>query len=344
MDLDIRKITILKAIIKSYMQTGEPVGSRTLSKLPDLQVSSATIRNEMSDLEDMGYIVQPHTSAGRVPTDKGYRFYVDEILKEKDTELTDYKEFVIQRMDKLEYFLRQLAKALAANTNYATMISGPSIHRNRIKFIQISRMEAHKLLIATVMEGNIINNKIISVTADISEKDVANLNMLMNTALTGLTMDEINLATITKLKADAGDYNEVVDKILEEIAEAFNTEDEDLQVYNSGATNIFKYPELTEGNSASKLIDSFERQEELRTMLDQINLGDAGEDGIQVYIGDELPMNDMNDYSMVTANYEFAEGVKGTIGIVGPKRMDYEKVLGTLRNVMRQLDEQFKGR
>lgn len=343
MNLDERKIIILKAIIKSYMQTGDPVGSRTLSKLPDLQVSSATIRNEMSDLEEMGYIIQPHTSAGRIPTDKGYRFYVDEILKEKDTEMTEYKDFVIQRMDKLEYVLKQLAKALAANTNYATMISGPSIHKNKIKFIQLSRMEKRKVLIATVFEGNIINNKIMTTEDDLSENDIVNLNMLMNTALTGLTVDEINLVTIAKLKSDAGEYAEVVDKILSEIAEAFDTAEEDLQVYTSGATNIFRYPELTGGKSASKLIDSFERQDELKKMLNEINLGDAGEEGIQVYIGDELPMNDMEDCSMVTANYEFAEGLTGTIGIVGPKRMDYEKVLGTLRNVMRQLDEQFKG-
>ena len=344
MNLDERKVTILKAIIKSYMQTGEPVGSRTLSKLPNFQVSSATIRNEMSDLEEMGYIVQPHTSAGRVPTDKGYRFYVDEILKEKDIEMTEYKELVVQRMDKLEYVLKQLAKALAANTNYATMISGPSIHRNKIKFIQLSRMEKRKVLVATVFEGNIINNKIIATSEDISEKDIANLNMLLNTALTGLSMDEINLAVIARLKTDANEYGELVDQILEEIAEAFTTEEEELQVYTSGATNVFKYPELTEGKSASRLIDTFERQDELRSMLNEITLGDAGEEGIQVYIGDELPMTDMEDYSMVTANYEFAEGLKGTIGIVGPKRMDYEKVLGTLRNVMRQLDEQFKGR
>ncbi len=343
MELDERKVIILKAIIRSYMQTGEPVGSRTLSKLPDLSVSSATIRNEMSDLEEMGYIVQPHTSAGRVPTDKGYRFYVDEIMKEKDTELTGYKDLVIQRVDKLELVLRQLAKLLAANTNYATMISGPSIHTNKIKFLQLSRMEKHKILVATVFEGNIINNKIITVAKDISEQDVSNLNMLMNTSLTGLTMEQINLGTISKLKSDAGAYSDIVDMVLTEISEAFRNEEEDLQVYTSGATNIFKYPELTEGESASNLIDKFEKKDELREMLSEINARHQdSEDGIQVYIGDELPITDMNDCSMVTANYEFGEGIRGTIGIVGPKRMDYDKVLGTLRNVISQLDEQFK--
>lgn len=341
MELDERKITILKAIIRSYMETGEPVGSRTLSKLPDLSVSSATIRNEMSDLEEMGYIVQPHTSAGRIPTDKGYRFYVDELMKEKDTELTEYKDFVFQRMDKLEYVLKQLAKMLAANTNYAAMISGPSSHKNKIKFVQLSRMEKRKILVATVLEGNIINNKIISISEDISEKEIADLNMLLNTSLTGLTMDEINLVTITKLRKDAGEYTDVVDKVLTEISEAFVTEEEDLQVYTSGATNIFKYPELTEGDSASVLIDRFEKKEELRDMLNEIN-EHAVDKEMKVYIGEELPMEHMQDCSMVTANYDFGEGLSGTIGIVGPKRMNYDKVLGTLKSVMNQLEEVYK--
>ena len=353
MELDERKIIILKAIIRSYMENGEPVGSRTLSKLPDLKVSSATIRNEMSDLEDMGYIVQPHTSAGRIPTDKGYRFYVDEImrekdteLKEKDTELTEYKELMSKRVDKLEYVLKHVAKLLAANTNYATMISGPSSRKNKIKFIQLSRMEQNKILVATVFEGNIINNRIIVISEDISEKEISELNMLLNTSLTGLTMDQINLSTIMKLRNDAGEYSDVIDQVLTEISEAFtNNEDDELEVYTSGATNIFKYPELTGGDAAGMLIEQFEKKDELRQMLGQINesyAADESNEGIKVYIGEELPMHDMQDCSLVTANYDFGNGISGTIGIVGPKRMNYDKVLGTLKSVMNQLEETFR--
>ena len=117
MELDDRKITILKAIIKTYLETGEPVGSRTISKFTDLKLSSATIRNEMSDLEDMGYIIQPHTSAGRIPSDKGYRFYVDQIMQEKEQEVTEVKELMIQRVDRVELVLKKLAHLLATNTN-----------------------------------------------------------------------------------------------------------------------------------------------------------------------------------------------------------------------------------
>ena len=137
MELDNRKLTILKAIIKNYLDTGEPVGSRTISKYTDLNLSSATIRNEMADLEDLGYIIQPHTSAGRIPSDKGYRLYVDDMMKEEKKEVTDMKEFLIEKVDTVERLLQQMAHLLAANTNYATMISSPHYDKNKVKFIII---------------------------------------------------------------------------------------------------------------------------------------------------------------------------------------------------------------
>ena len=168
MELDERKEKILKAIIQNYLETGEPVGSRTISKYSDLKLSSATIRNEMSDLEELGYIIQPHTSAGRIPSDKGYRFYVDQLIHEKETEVTQVRDMVIQRVDRVELLLKQMAKLLASNTNYATLISGPQYHQTKIKFIQLSRVEAGKLLIVTVLEGNIIKNSIVTLDAELT--------------------------------------------------------------------------------------------------------------------------------------------------------------------------------
>ena len=211
MELDERKITILKAIIKNYMETGEPVGSRTISKYVNSKWSSATIRNEMSDLEEMGYIIQPHTSAGRIPSDKGYRFYVDQILQEKDNEVMEIKELMVQRMGRLELVLKALAKNLASNTNYAAMISGPQYHRNKLKFIQLSKVDANKLLIVTVVEGNIIKNTMVTIDGEISDEELLNLNILLNTNLNGLTIEEINLGVISRLKEEAGVHRQVVD-------------------------------------------------------------------------------------------------------------------------------------
>ena len=160
MELDERKKTILQAVIRNYLETGEPVGSRTISKYTDLNLSSATIRNEMADLEEMGYILQPHTSAGRIPSDKGYRFYVDALMQ-KERQVSEMQELLVERQEKMETMLKQVAKVLAANPQYATMISAPTVKRNKLKFIQLSRVDANQLLAVIVIEGNIIKNNIL---------------------------------------------------------------------------------------------------------------------------------------------------------------------------------------
>ena len=341
LELDERKVTILKAIIKTYLETGEPVGSRTISKSLDIKLSSATIRNEMSDLEEMGYIIQPHTSAGRIPSDKGYRFYVDQIVLEKDTEITDFKDMMVQKVDKLELVLKRMAQMLAANTNYAAMISGPAYHKTKLKFIQLSKMEEGKLLAVIVVEGNIIKNAVIDVSESLTNEQLLNLNILLNSSLNGLTIEEINLDVISKLKVDAGIHSRVIDLVLNEVAEAIRAGSEDLQIYTSGATNIFKYPELTEGEKASQLIGTLEHNEVLKEFVTEANENADSESGIQVYIGDETPVQAMKDCSVVTANYDLGGGLRGTVGIIGPKRMDYEKVLSILQNLMKQLDGAF---
>ena len=339
--LDGRKVTILKAIIKTYLETGEPVGSRTISKYTDLNLSSATIRNEMSDLEELGSIVQPHTSAGRIPSDKGYRFYVDQIMQEKEEEFTEIKDLMLKRVDRVELLLKQMARILAQNTNYAALISAPQYHRNKLKFIQLSKVDDGKLLVVIVVEGNMIKNTMIPISQQLSDEGLLNLNILLNNALNGLTIEEINLDVISRLKEQAGIHSEVVDRVLNEVAEAIRADDDDLQIYTSGATNIFKYPELSDGEMASRLIGTLEQKELLQELVDDVNSSESSS-GIQVYIGEEAPVQTMRDCSIVTANYELGEGLRGTIGIIGPKRMDYEKVLNTLRNLMTQLDSILK--
>ena len=344
MELDERKEKILKAIIQTYLETGEPVGSRTISKYSDLNLSSATIRNEMSDLEEMGYIVQPHTSAGRIPSDKGYRFYVDQIITEKDSQVSQMQELMIQRVDRMELLLKQLAQLLAANTNYTTLISGPSYHQSKLKFVQLSRVEEKKLLVVIVVEGNIIRNSFVTLEEGLSDEEILNMNILLNNSLNGLTIKEINLGVITKLKEQAGSHRKVVDLVLSEVSEAIQAQDEDLQIYTSGATNIFKYPELSDTEKASGLLSTLEQKELLKGLFEGQEQNEGADPGteIQVYIGDELPVQTMKDCSVVTANYVLGDGLRGTIGIVGPKRMDYEKVVSTLRNLVNQLNETFK--
>lgn len=339
MDLDERKLKILQAIIRNYMETGEPVGSRTISKYSDLNLSSATIRNEMSDLEEMGYILQPHTSAGRIPSDKGYRFYVDHLLDMKDKEISDMKEFVIEHTEKMEMVLKQVAKLLAQDTNYATMISSPKYNANKVKFIQLSQLDNNQLLAVIVMEANVVKNKIIPLTESLDSEILLKLNLLLNTTLNGLSIPEINLGTISRMKEQAGSYSDIVGVVLDAVAETISQEE--MEIYTSGATNIFRYPELSDSGKAKEIIQVFEEKQQLTNLLTD-KLGEEGQQGIQVYIGNETPVQSMKDCSVVTATYDLGDGLQGTIGIVGPKRMDYEKVVSTLQTVMGQLDTMFK--
>lgn len=339
-ELDERKRKILEAIIRNYMETGEPVGSRTISKYTDLNLSSATIRNEMSDLEEMGYILQPHTSAGRIPSDRGYRFYVDTIMERKDQEVTEMKEMMIERADKMELVLKNLAKALAANTNYAAMVSAPQCHSNKVKFIQLSQVDETQLLAVIVLEGNIVRNQMLNLTKPLDNETLLKLNILLNSSLNGLTLSEINLGVIARLKEQAGIHSDIVNEVLDAVAQTIQSE-EDLEIYTSGATNIFKYPELSESNKASELIHTFEEKQQL-TELVQETLSNESETGIKVYIGNENSVQSMKDCSVITCTYELDEGMQGTIGIIGPKRMNYEKAVDTLKTLMVQLDTIYK--
>ncbi len=262
-ELSERQMKILNVIIRTYMKTGEPVGSRTISKESDLNLSSATIRNEMSDLEEMGYIIQPHTSAGRIPSDKGYRFYVDRMMMEKDQEVSEMKEFVIEKTEKMEQVLKTIAKLLAANTNYATVVSAPQARRGKVKFIQLSAVEQGQVLATIMLDGNIVKNKIIRISDELDQETMLKLNILLNGSLNGLTLEEINLATIARLKEQAGIHSEVVGSVLDAVAEAVQ-EDEELEIYTSGATNFFRYPELSDSESARDLCSAFEVKQELR--------------------------------------------------------------------------------
>ena len=338
MDIELtdRQHIILKAIIQNYLETGEPVGSRTLSKSTDLNLSSATIRNEMADLEDMGYIFQPHTSAGRIPSDKGYRLYVDMLMADKEQELSDLKNVVLEKSDKVDKVLKQAARVLANNTNYATMISAPVNHKNTLKFIQLSQVDPEQIVAVIVMTGNVIKNKIIEVDEELGNETMLKLNMLLNTSLNGMSIEEINLGLIARLKDQAGIHSKVISDVLDAVADIIHVED-DMEIYTCGATNIFKYPELSDKQSAQEIISAFEEKQQLAELVTE-TLSNEENTGIQVYIGDETPVKTMKDCSVVTATYELGEGMRGTIGIIGPKRMDYEHVMKTLQTLKNELD------
>ena len=327
MELQERKMKILQAIIRNYLETGEPVGSRTISKYTDLNLSSATIRNEMSDLEEMGLITQPHTSAGRIPTDQGYRVYVDDMLRDEKKKLSNMQSVLLEKQDRLENLLQDVAKLLAVNTKYASMISAPEIRQN--------------ILAVIVIEGNVVRNTMIRVNDVLDQKTLFRLNMILNNALCGIPVEAVNLGTIASIKKQAGEHDEIIENVINAAAQAVRPDDNP-KIYTSGATNILRYPELAgDTTQMGELISNFEEKEALGSLV-QETLSESGENGIQVYIGNEMPMNGMQNCSVVTATYDLGEGMKGTVGVIGPKRMDYDRVIGVMQEIMKQLDTLYK--
>ena len=226
------------------------------------------------------------------------------------------------------------------------MVTTPKVTGNKLKCVQLLQLEANKILAVIVMEGNLIRNKVITVSEDLSQENLLKLNILINTTLTGLTLEQMNLSIVSKMENQAGEHINLVKEVLEAIVDTISSAD-DLKIYTSGATNIFKYPELSDSTKASELIYALEEKQSLSDLVvDDDNSVDeqdsSSNNGIQVYIGNETPIESMKDCSVVTATYELQDGMKGTIGIIGPKRMDYEKVVETLKNMRTQLDDVFK--
>ena len=342
MELQERKMKILQAIIRNYLETGEPVGSRTISKDTDLNLSSATIRNEMADLEEMGLITQPHTSAGRIPTDKGYRVYVDDMLSSEKKKLSSMQDVLLEKQDRLETLLQEVARLLAANTNYTSMISAPAIRRNKIKFVQLSQVDIETILAVIVIEGNVVRSTMIHSEELLDPKVMMKINMVLNNALCGLSVEEVSLGVIASIKQQlAGEYSDIVDHVINAAAEVI-APDERPRIYTSGTTNILRYPELSGDNrQIGELLGNFEEQTALGSIVKE-SLSDDNTTGIRVYIGKEMPTEELQDCSVVTATYELGRGMKGTVGVIGPKRMDYDRVIDVMKGIMTQLDTLYK--
>ena len=207
-----------------------------------------------------------------------------------------------------------------------------------MKFIQLSRVSEHQLIAVVVCEGNVIRNQIIDLDEEMDDQTILKLTLLLNTNLNGVPIQDINLGMIARLKEQAGTHSGVVATVLDAVAATIQVDEEDLEVYTSGTTNIFKYPELADKSRASELISTFEDKKELADMVRE-SMGDQESTGVQVYIGDEVPIQTMKDCSVVTASYELGNGMHGTIGIIGPKRMDYENVVDSLKKLKVHLDE-----
>lgn len=339
MVLSERKIKILQAIINDYINTAEPVGSRTIAKKYNLGVSSATIRNEMSDLEEMGLIIQPHSSAGRVPSVKGYRLYVDELMQYKkldEHKIKILEEIIESSINKIDYLMKETAQALAELTNYTAITSKPGISKTKLKHMQLIPLDENSIILVSVTDTNVVQNHIINVAKSPSNETLLKLSEIINQHLVGLTIEQINLPVIQNLKNQLGNYNEILNPILECITDAVNRADE-TEISLSGAKNMLEYPEFNDVSKAKILFKTLEQKKILNEIVNTESIGK-----IQITIGDENGIDEIKECSIIKTTYTIGNAEIGTIGILGPTRMDYAQVVSMLSYINKNINEVIK--
>lgn len=329
--MDDRKIKVLHAIINSYILSAEPIGSRTISKQYDLGVSSATIRNEMSDLEDLGYLNKPHTSAGRVPSDKAYRLYVNQILQAEKLKMDmkkkdEIKKVLTKESKEMDQLIQNSAKILSAITSYTALAISPQMKQAKLKHIQLISIDEVEILVVLVSDSGIVKNTIFRVEQKIPEDQLIIISNFLNNKLKGLTIQEIGKAMDNGIFKEMYDFKEIIDNIIPIINKSLDEAD-NVEVYADGVTKIFNFPEYKDLDRAKSFISFIEDKE----LLVELLLSNNFDNGLEVTIGDENIYEPIKDCSLITTTYRLADMTIGKIGVIGPTRMDYFKVINALK-------------
>ena len=340
MELNERKRKILNTIINEYISSAEPIGSRHIAKHADLGLSSATIRNEMADLEEMGYLEQPHTSAGRIPSDKGYRFYVNELMggyeaTQQDIDILSAAMTVkIHQFDKV---IRQASMLLSKLTNYTAFLMAPEIKHGAIKTIELIPIDNTTMLIVLVTNEGIMKNKRIIIPKGINSEYIPKISTVLKETLSGLSLDEIGVKKINEIKTALGSNEEMLFPVLECISEIIDDIQKETEVYLSGVSNIFNFPEYRDIDRAKEFIEFLDDKS---SITQAVTNTDEGDDRIvNIKIGKENDMDIMQNSSLVTANYKVGGRTVGKIGIIGPTRMNYSKVVANINQISQYLEK-----
>ena len=337
MELSERKQKILQAVIDEYIGTAEPVGSRAISKKNELGLSSATIRNEMADLEEMGYLIQPHTSAGRIPSDVGYRFYVNSLMKRYQMSveaIEKMKMIMAERVSQLEMIIKKASLIASTLTEYTTVVTSPKLNSSVIKKIELVNLGLGMVMIVIITKTGVIKNQ--SVEIDIGDKTAAALTEVLNSKIAGMTADEV---TFEKIKAIGDEIEDrftlqpkVLISILNFVYEAIDSLDQ-TEVYVNNAKSILSYPEFSDVNKAREMLTFLENKDNL------VKLIGSSKDGVDIKIGAENEFSELRNSSLVTVDYSMGDKVVGRIGVIGPKRMNYAKVVASLDCISNHVDK-----
>ncbi|NLY86389.1 MAG: heat-inducible transcription repressor HrcA [Tissierellia bacterium] len=337
--LDERKLKILYAIINSYILSAEPIGSRTITKQYDLGISSATVRNEMSDLEDLGYLNKPHSSAGRVPSDKAYRLYVDQLLKMIKPKI-DYdrkeeiKKALLKEAREIDQLLQNSAKILSAITSYTALAVSPKMMGARIKLIQLVPIDEFQVLLTIVSDTGVVKNSIFRLDIGVYEDQINTISNMLNHKLKGLPIDKVNDDLANEIMMEIYEYKNVIDEIIPIISKSLE-DVQDVDIYADGITKILDLPEYKDLEKAKTFISFIEDKDTIIELL----LNNSLTQDIEISIGSENIYDPIKDCSLITANYRLGDRVVGKVGVIGPTRMDYYNVIKNLYLVSLNISE-----
>ncbi len=334
MELSERKLQILQAIIDEYLGTAEPVGSRAISKKNALGLSSATIRNEMADLEEMGFLIQPHTSAGRVPSDAAYRFYVNSMMKKYKVGMETVEKLQValeEKVNQLEYVIKKASMITSALTDYTTFVTSPNFKSTRIKKCEVVCLGGGTSLLIIITVTGTVKNKILSLP--LTEESAKILGDIINKRISGLCACDISFEDIrsmqteieSRLKLEPKILIRILDFIYEAIEELDNTE-----IYIDNAKSILKYNNI---ENARKMFNFLDDKKNLHQLLEG-----SDNEKVNVKIGSEIEAEELKNCSLVTVNYSLDNKPCGKLGVIGPKRMDYAKVIANLDYISSEID------
>ena len=331
--MDNRKKRILQAIIEEYINTAEPVSSGSIVKKYGLDLSSATIRNEMADLEKVGYIEKTHTSSGRVPSDKGYRLYVDELLNDKNINLAEIKYIqskLMTKINEIEDLTKIATSTISEVTHYTTLAIGPRNQTQNIEEVKFVLLGNRMLMAVILTDTGVIKESIIKFDQDINNEQVETLNFIFNNKLKGKPLDSIDKPLEEYIFSQMNYSLEVIKPIIIQLNKAINEKE---KIYLEGANKAFDLPEFKSLDIVKNFIDLIDQKE---VVADLLNTGFAND--INVYIGNENDNEKLKDFSIVTFRHKYKNKDLGTIGIIGPTRMDYSKVISVMKYISKKLN------
>ncbi|HHX77151.1 MAG TPA: heat-inducible transcription repressor HrcA [Firmicutes bacterium] len=340
MTLSERKKRILQVIVHDYISSAEPVGSRTISRRYKLSLSPATIRNEMADLEDLGYLEQPHTSAGRIPSQRGYRFYVDSLMEKpvlKKEEIAAIERIIQQAKEQakrkdIDKLITQVSRTLSSLTRYTSLIVGPKYKESAIKQLKILPLDQDQGLIVLVTDTGFVKHRVIKLPLNLNKEELEQIVSYLNFRFSGLTIDKITARLLREVRTDLIKHMDILKETLNLIEETSGNQD--ARLFLGGTTNILNQPEFRDIQKVKNLLELFEEGSLLSGFLGNIN-----PEGIAVLIGEENKLDEIRDCSLIITAYRLGDKKEGTIGILGPTRMEYARVIAMLNCLVTKLDD-----